>query len=194
MKTNKFVKQHFENVFKNKNKLVDISKDDLGIKDSKIVEIIKRFNPKNKTCLDIGPGTGRWINFLKSFQCKKVFALDISDTVKKKCHKLCNEFFLMDIESKAIPLKSNSVDVIIAIEVIEHIRDSEIFLREILRISKPGGLILLTMPNVISLISRIRMIFGVLPVAISSDKTHVKFYRQRAVSYTHLTLPTILLV
>ena len=52
----------------------------------------------------------------------------------------------MDLENQAIPIKSNSVDIIIAVEVIEHIRDSKEFLKEILRVSKPGGLILLTMP------------------------------------------------
>lgn len=188
MKSNKFIKQHFENMFKDKNEVLDTFKRGLGIKDSKIANIIKNAKPKDKICLDIGPGNGRWINFFKGFDCKKIFALDISENVKEKCQGLCDDFFLMDLENQAIPIKSNSVDIIIAIEVIEHIRDSEEFLKEILRVSKPGGLILLTMPNIVSLISRIRMFFGILPVAISSDKTHVKFYRQKDIKKILLSL------
>ncbi len=38
------------------------------------------------------------------------------------------------------------------------------------------------MPNVCSFISRIRVIFGLLPVAIASDDTHVNFFRKKDIN------------
>ena len=75
--------------------------------------------------------------------------------------------------------KHDSIDLILITEVFEHIRNYLFFLQEIIRISKNGSLIIFTMPNICSLISRIRMLFGLLPVAIASDDTHVNFFRKK---------------
>ena len=63
------------------------------------------------------------------------------------------------------------MDIIMIIEVLEHVRNYELFLKEVIRISKNGGILIFTMPNILSFISRIRVVFGLLPVAIASDET-----------------------
>ena len=68
------------------------------------------------------------------------------------------------------------------IEVLEHVRNYELFLKEIIRISKNGGILIFTMPNILSFISRIRGVFGLLPVAIASDETHVNFFRKKDIN------------
>jgi len=47
--------------------------------------------------------------------------------------------------------------------VIEHTTNDSRFLREINRIVKPGGLIILTIPNLVSLGNRLLILFGRLP-------------------------------
>lgn len=57
-----------------------------------------------------------------------------------------------DIETQAIPLRSNSVDSVIFNELFEHLRINLVFtLKEVHRIIKPGGLLLLSTPNLRSL-------------------------------------------
>ena len=68
------------------------------------------------------------------------------------------------------------------IEVLEHVRNYELFLKEVIRISKNGGILIFTMPNILSFISRIRVVFGLLPVAIASDETHVNFFRKKDIN------------
>ena len=62
-----------------------------------------------------------------------------------------------------IPLEDNSIDIIIAGEVIEHIRYPIFFLDECRRILKEDGKMVLSTPNICSLKNRFKMLFGQLP-------------------------------
>ena len=53
----------------------------------------------------------------------------------------------VDFEKEKLPIESNSIDIAISLAVIEHLRDPEIFITEILRCLKPGGLVYLSTPN-----------------------------------------------
>jgi 2-polyprenyl-3-methyl-5-hydroxy-6-metoxy-1,4-benzoquinol methylase len=59
-----------------------------------------------------------------------------------------------------LPYDANSFDLVIAVEVMEHIHDHEIFFRECQRILKKGGSLLFSTPNILSLKSRIRFLFS----------------------------------
>ncbi len=52
-------------------------------KDHIVRRIIKNFEPKNKVCIDLGPGSGRWLEFLKSLGPKKLLASDFDERKKK---------------------------------------------------------------------------------------------------------------
>jgi 2-polyprenyl-3-methyl-5-hydroxy-6-metoxy-1,4-benzoquinol methylase len=53
----------------------------------------------------------------------------------------------------ALPLDDASVDTAAAIEVIEHLENPRAFVRELARVTKPGGWIVLTTPNQLSALS-----------------------------------------
>ena len=53
----------------------------------------------------------------------------------------------LDLERDKLPVADNSVDIAVSLAVIEHIQNPEIFLSEIYRVLKPGGLIYLSTPN-----------------------------------------------
>ncbi len=148
-------------------------------KDRIIKKLITDYNPLGKVCLDLGPGSGRWLSFLKKIGPKKILSADFDKSVMRKCSKMTDEFFLVNFEKDKFKIKNDSIDLILITEVFEHIRNYLFFLQEIIRISKNGSLIIFTMPNICSLISRIRMLFGLLPVAIASDDTHVNFFRKK---------------
>jgi SAM-dependent methyltransferase len=52
------------------------------------------------------------------------------------------------------PFEDKSFDVVFAVEIMEHLEAPRAFLREIHRILKPGGLVIVTTPNISSLPSR----------------------------------------
>jgi 2-polyprenyl-3-methyl-5-hydroxy-6-metoxy-1,4-benzoquinol methylase len=70
------------------------------------------------------------------------------------------------------------VDVISALEVIEHIIDTDRFLQEIRARLKPGGWLLLSTPNISSLRNRATVPFGAYPVGLEYQNLihHVRLY------------------
>ena len=66
--------------------------------------------------------------------------------------------------SKPLPFSDNQFDLIIAIEVMEHLEDPWLFFREALRVIKDNGKFIFSSPNVMSLYGRlIYMTTGLLP-------------------------------
>src|SRR5438067_1543287 len=56
-----------------------------------------------------------------------------------------------------------SIDVVLAAEIIEHIVDSAGFVREIARVLRPGGVVLLSTPNLLWWKYRVQMLAGRTP-------------------------------
>ncbi|MEP7356178.1 MAG: methyltransferase domain-containing protein, partial [Anaerolineales bacterium] len=62
--------------------------------------------------------------------------------------------------ARSIPLAAHSIDLVIAGEIIEHIAHSRQFLAEICRVLVPGGSLLLSTPNIVSLKYRLAFLLG----------------------------------
>jgi ubiquinone/menaquinone biosynthesis C-methylase UbiE len=59
-------------------------------------------------------------------------------------------------ESKVLPYQSNNFDIVTLTEVIEHLEDFRAIMREAYRVLKPGGICVLSTPNILNLNSRLR--------------------------------------
>ncbi len=55
-----------------------------------------------------------------------------------------------------LPWRDSSFDLVVCVEGIEHLEDAFAFCREVHRIVRPGGCLLVTTPNILSIRSRIR--------------------------------------
>ena len=68
---------------------------------------------------------------------------------------------VMNIEKDRLPFKDSTFDLILCNEVIEHLPNSPVFaLREMKRVAKTDGCLMITTPNVTRLINRLKLIFG----------------------------------
>ncbi len=91
---------------------------------------------KNEVVIDLGCGVGDYTQAVHALGAK-VAGYDRSALAA--IHKYRSlSFYEMDFE-KAVPLPDESVDKVISINTIEHLRDWEFFLKECHRVLKPGG-------------------------------------------------------
>jgi 2-polyprenyl-3-methyl-5-hydroxy-6-metoxy-1,4-benzoquinol methylase len=68
------------------------------------------------------------------------------------------DFHRADFDSASLPLPDGSADAVVAVEVIEHLENPRAFVRELTRITRPGGWILVTTPNQLSLLSLLTLV------------------------------------
>lgn len=103
---------------------------------------------KNRIVLDAGCGTGYGTAYLSRW-ADKIVGLDISsqaiDYARSHFQRENLRYQIMDCSMMALP--ERFFGVVCAFELIEHIPDYKKFLQEIQRVSKPGGVILISTPN-----------------------------------------------
>jgi len=63
------------------------------------------------------------------------------------------EFHQVDLDSSTWPIAGGDADVVSAVETIEHLENPWDFVRSLVRIVKPGGWVVVTTPNQLSLLS-----------------------------------------
>lgn len=109
--------------------------------------VIKRIPEKAGLILDVGCGNG-WVanHFLK--KGKKVISMDISTKnptrVLKENPNENHAAIVADVFH--LPFKKNSMDVIIASEIMEHVYDPGLFVQKLLEVLKPGGKLIIITP------------------------------------------------
>lgn len=92
--------------------------------------------------LDVGCGTGLLMTELKEYNIE---GIDVSP----RAVAFCKERGLTNVtegSAEHIPRPDNQYDVILALDVIEHIKDDLGSLREMKRVLKPGGYLILFVP------------------------------------------------
>ncbi len=123
--------------------------------------LIREAGVKDKVLLDLGAGADP---ITSDIHCRHCILLDIRKDCKPSV--VCNFF-------EGIPLSDNSVDVVIAGEILEHIAHSRSFLQEVRRVLKHRGVLILSVPNIVSLKYRIAFVLGRIPaLAAKADHTY----------------------
>jgi 2-polyprenyl-3-methyl-5-hydroxy-6-metoxy-1,4-benzoquinol methylase len=102
---------------------------------------------------DVGCGTGElWLALRGRFRsCLGV------DAVRYEGLPQDVEFHAADLDA-GLPLPDASVDAAAAVEVIEHLENPRAFVRELARIVRPGGWVVVTTPNQLSALSLLTLI------------------------------------
>lgn len=117
----------------------------------KMVNLINNLSPDSKIICDLGCGKVAISDYIQSKKTIKI------DSDPKSEPDIVHNFI------DGLPLDDESVDICIAGEILEHIYHSKKFLKDIRRVLKPNGKLLLSTPNICSLKYRLAFILGILP-------------------------------
>ena len=86
--------------------------------------------------------------------------------------------------SSPCPVEDDFFDAVIVGDLIEHLFDTDVFMKELWRIVRPNGYLLITTPNLAWWWSRLRLLFGKVPCGIGS--VSYQYFQDSAIDIKHL--------
>lgn len=102
--------------------------------------------------LDIGCGIGQVVNFI-TVKERKAYGVDVSPLfIREAKKKGKGKFFLYD--GKKLPFPDNFFGAVGCCTVLEHTENPEFFIKEMVRVVKPGGKLVLACPNFLAVITQ----------------------------------------
>jgi SAM-dependent methyltransferase len=138
----------------------------------------------NITILDIGPNVYLFSTLLEKDKFRK-YSYHAMDVVRRYDDATVNQVVHNAIIGP-YPFADESFDLVIASDVIEHLTDTDVFLREVARVLKPDGQFFCTTPNYASIFCIVKVIRGKMfhdPLGKDSEKycfrEHVKFFTHK---------------
>ena len=97
--------------------------------------------------LEVGCGEGYGAELLRQAGARRVIAVDYDRDVVAHVRRRYPALAILRTNAVQVPCRTSSVDVVTALQVIEHLWEQPRFVRECARVLKPGGRMLLTTPN-----------------------------------------------
>lgn len=104
----------------------------------------------NEKVLEVGCGRGFYVKTLNEVWPKlDITGVDLNEKYLSVAKKFVNDDKVKLIKADAtdLPFKDKSFDRIICSEVLEHIPDDQKAISEMHRVLKPGGIVIITVPN-----------------------------------------------
>jgi len=124
---------------------------------SKTIEILRQ--RQNSSCfsvLDVGCGNCDLLLLLRRFGAKELIGVNLFPLNAKAfrseemVENLFNEgikYADLDVDREKLPIPSRSINVVLLIDVLEHLYDPDFALKEISRVTKNNGILVIRTPN-----------------------------------------------
>ncbi|MEW5693718.1 MAG: class I SAM-dependent methyltransferase [Candidatus Hydrogenedentota bacterium] len=177
-----------------------LNKEERRIKAYKIRQIISDYTSKTsgftpQTMIDIGCSSGIITSEIAEIFDKAIgFDVDIN-ALRYAKDSLCRRVLWVVSNAQALPVKNNSVDLVICNHIYQYMGDPKLMMNEIERVLKPGGICYLAVANRFALFFKNYPLIGILlwlpPRLLKKIKFIFpeKFFSQKLVDRTeHLKL------
>jgi SAM-dependent methyltransferase len=119
-----------------------------------IVEILRKRHAGGGTLLDVGCGEGGLREYVRPLVANYIG----SDVIRYEAFPENEQFIQIDPNSQRVAFADAGADVVVAVETIEHVENPRAFVRELCRLTKSGGVVVVTTPNQLSILSILTLI------------------------------------
>lgn len=113
-----------------------------------IVELLIEKRPRR--VLDVGCGRGFYLHILSELDfIEEIRGVDVNREYLRRAGEACRDprITVQEAVIERLPFPDDSFDFVICSEVLEHLSDDEAGLREIHRVLRPGGTLVVSVPN-----------------------------------------------
>ena len=133
--------------------------------------------------LDAGCGTGRHLRALAGLTDLKIVGLDTNDSELLEAYKSLQQssgvepvnHLVLKADINRLPFAAEEFDCVICSEVLEHIEQHELALEELVRVLKPQGNIVISVPRYFPE----RICWLISPAYHSEKGGHIRVYRKK---------------
>jgi SAM-dependent methyltransferase len=133
--------------------------------------------PSAAKILDVGAGPGHDLAICRRhFPQAQLYALENYAPNVEVLRSQGIEVYPINFEHQAIPLGTESLDLVVSNQVFEHVKEVFWISHEVTRVLKVGGHLLLGVPNLASLHNRLLLAAGMQPTCIQTASAHVRGY------------------
>lgn len=113
-----------------------------------VLKTIKNKTQNPKSILDVGCASGWFLNEIsKKFPRARCVGLDVYKNAIDYGKRKYKDLILLNKDAHKIPYKSNTFDVVICTEVLEHVQDPKLVIKEIKRVLKKEGIGIIEMDS-----------------------------------------------
>ena len=127
--------------------------------------------------LEVGCSSGALTERIRALGCV-VVGVEQRPEAAAKAMRFCESVLVGNIEHMPLDLKPSSFDVLLLIDVLEHLVDPVSTVRRLVPLLRPSGRVVVALPNVAHWSIRLRLLRGRFDYEESGilDRTHLHFY------------------
>jgi ubiquinone/menaquinone biosynthesis C-methylase UbiE len=112
--------------------------------------LARRYGKRGGRLLEIGSGMGHLVGQLED--TFETYGMDLNHWAVKQSKAVIAKTQLQTASAQELPFSDNSFNVVIIKHIVEHLPDPQKAIREIGRVTEPGGILILATPNLDSLL------------------------------------------
>lgn len=150
---------------------------------------LSTFHPTS--LLDVGCGDGsRTLMLARHFHISpaQTYGVEIDEPHVRQASEHFNASQI-DLEKDPLPYDREKFDIVICNQVLEHLKNYQSVLEQIIAITRPGGYIIVGVPNLAHLINRLYLLCGIQPMCIALFSSHVRGFTHSAFEQQLRLLP-----
>lgn len=136
------MKNKYDKIWKKKDNL-----DSPVIEKGSRVDVALKLLEKGDRLLDVGCGDGT-LGYHAKNMYNEIYGVDISEKALKIARKRGVITFKVDLNKDKLPFQDNFFDAVTCLDVIEHVIDPRFLIKEIYRVLKTGGILIISTPNI----------------------------------------------
>ncbi len=151
--------------------------DDPGSSHSLIWSWLQDRSLKGIKILELGVGDASLTKRLHEAGAE-VTGVDIDEEAAEIARPYCEKLLISNLDDFESVQLEGVYDMVIAADVLEHLRDPEVVLSKLKRFVKRDGWLVVSLPNVVNLYVRLNVLLGRFPYHSKGilDRTHLHFY------------------